>query len=283
MLTDGAPASDTYAQDLNAHYGSRNLVDTIRAALRAGDIGTHPTIDDLAPLDQFHTGGRTATRQLADRAGLHAGQSVLDIGGGLGGPARTLASVYGCAVTVLDLTEAYCEAGADLTALTGLADRVTFRHGNALEMPFASGSFDVVWTQHATMNIDDKERLYAEAYRVLRLGGRLAFHEIMAGPVQPIRFPVPWARDPALSFLRPAEAVRSLLAAAGFVEVAWEDVTAWSRDWVRMRSERPAPDPPSPLGIHLLLGPDLREMSANSLRNLDERRVAIVRAVFDRP
>jgi sarcosine/dimethylglycine N-methyltransferase len=183
---------------------------------------------------------------------------------------------------VLDLTEAFCEAGASLTALTGLSDRVTFHHGNALAMPLADRSFDVVWTQHATMNLEDKERLYAEVHRVLRPGGRLAFHEIMVGPVQPIHFPVPWAREPVLSFLRPAAEIRSLLAATGFLEVAWEDVTSWSRDWVRKRNERASPDAP-PLGIHVLLGPELRAMSANSLRNLDEGRVAIVRAVFDRP
>jgi ubiquinone/menaquinone biosynthesis C-methylase UbiE len=269
------------ADCLNAHYGAQNLVDRIRLALRAAGLDDNTTIDDLAALDQFHTGGKHATRQLADRAGLHAGQSVLDAGGGIGGPARTLATLFECSVTVLDLTEAFCEAGAYLTALTGLSDRVTFRHGDALDLPFDAGSFDVVWTQHATMNTADKERLYAEAHRVLRPGGRLAFHEIIAGPVQPIHFPVPWARDAAVSFLRPAEEIRPLLAATGFVEVAWEDVTSWSRNWIRARNERASADA-APLGIHLLLGPEFRAMSTNSLRNLDEERVAIVLAIFDR-
>jgi ubiquinone/menaquinone biosynthesis C-methylase UbiE len=274
---------ETYAERLNVHYGALNLAERIRAALHAAGIGDTPTVDDLAPLDQFHTGGRRATHDLAALAGLRAAQSVLDVGGGIGGPARTLASLYGCAVTVLDLTAAFCEAGAALTAITELGDRVSFHHGDALAMPFVDGSFDVVWTQHATMNVEDKACLYAEAYRVLRPGGRLVFHEVMAGSVQPVHFPVPWARDPALSFLRPAAEVRSLLRRTGFVEVVWEDVTAWSRDWIRARNERVAAAAPSPLGIHLLLGADSRAMSANSLRNLEEGRVTIVRAIFDRP
>jgi SAM-dependent methyltransferase len=273
---------ETYAASLNSHYDSGDLTDRIRAALRAAGMGEHPTIDDLAPLDQFHTGGKNATRQLADRAGLRAGQTVLDVGGGIGGPARTLASLYGCTVTVLDLTEAFCEAGASLTALTGFSDRVTFRHGNALAMPFSGRSFDVVWTQHSSMNIDDKGRLYVEAHRVLRPGGRLAFHEIMAGPVQPVHFPVPWARDPAISFLRPPGEVRSLLSQSGYTERVWDDVAASSLAWFQDWTGRPSPAGPSPLGLHLLLGPEFREMGRNMLRNLDEGRIAVVQAVFDR-
>jgi SAM-dependent methyltransferase len=140
---------------------------------------------------------------------------VLDVGGGLGGPARTLARELGCRVTVLDLTEAYCRMGEELTRRTGLAGQVEFRHGTALQMPFADAAFDVVWTQHSSMNVEDKERLYREIQRVARPGGRLAIHEIMAGAASPVHFPVPWAGDPSLSFLRPAEAVRRLLAGLG--------------------------------------------------------------------
>src|SRR5689334_10536017 len=202
-----------YSDALNAHYGSGRLADRIEAALQAAGSATTPTPDDLAPLDQFHSGGMHTTKELAERLKPKAGEKVIDVGGGIGGPARTLATLYGCSVTVLDLTEAFCEAGAALTALTGLSDRVSFSHGDALDLPFPDASFDVAWTQHATMNVEDKERLYAEAHRVLRPGGRLSFHEVMAGPVQPIHFPVPWAREPAMSFLRPAAEVRSVLAA----------------------------------------------------------------------
>ena len=208
---------------------------------------------------------------------------MLDVGGGLGGPARTLATELDCRVTILDLSETYCRAGELLTQRTGLADRVMFRHGNALEMPFPEGSFDAVWTQHSSMNIDEKERLFAEIRRVLRPQGRLAIHEIMAGPVQPIHFPVPWARGPEISFLRPAAAVRELVVTTGFHEVTWVDVSAAGIVFWRERlAAAAAPSSPPPLGLHLLLGSDLPTMARNTLRNLEEGRIEIVQSVFER-
>ena len=130
---------------------------------------------------------------------------VLDVGDGLGGPARTLASEFGCAVKVLDLTEEFCRARAAFTTRTGLSDLVSFRHGSALEMPYPDASFDAAWTQHSSMNIADKGRLYGEIHRVLRPDGRLALHEILAGPVSPIYLPVPWARRPELNHLCPPD------------------------------------------------------------------------------
>jgi ubiquinone/menaquinone biosynthesis C-methylase UbiE len=150
---------------------------------------------------------------------------VLDVCGGLGDPARTLASEFDCAVEVLDLTEDFCRAGGVLTARTGLDGRVSFRHGNALEMPYPDAGFDEAWTQHSSMNIADKGRPYAEIHRVLRPDGRLAMHEMLAGPVSPIHFPVPWARDPSLSHLRLPGEARALLRETGFEGegLAWID------------------------------------------------------------
>src|SRR5688500_8324114 len=148
------------------------------------------TVDDTAPLDQFHGGGKAATERLARLADFAPGTHVLDVGGGLGGPARTLVAQFGCRVTLVDPTESYVQAGEMLTARMGLADRLTHRIGSALDLPFEDGMFDAIWTQNSGMNIADKERLYAELYRVLRDGGRLAIQEPMAGPVQPLIFPV---------------------------------------------------------------------------------------------
>ncbi len=151
------------------------------------------TIDDLAPMDHFHNGGKEATLGLARLAGLTPGLRVLDVGGGLGGPARTVAVEFGCHVTVIDLTESYVHTADEITARLRLGDRVTHQVCNALELPFDDGTFDVVWTQNSCMNIADKERLYSGFHRVLRHGGLLALQEPMAGPVQPLIFPVPWA------------------------------------------------------------------------------------------
>ena len=266
------------------HYGRGDLAEKILAALRAA--GKDPdalNVEDLAPVDQFHTHGKKATLDLARRAGITAGKRVLDVGGGPGGPARTLASESGCTVEVLDITEEFCRAGEMLTVRTGLSDLVSFRHGSALDMPYPDGSFDVVWTQHSSMNIADKEQLYQEIYRVLRPGGRLALHEILAGPTSPIHFPVPWARDPALSHLQPPETLYSLIATTGFTELAWMDETASATRWFRQRLPATPPEDPPPLGLHLLLGPDFDEMLRNQARNLEEHRISILKAVFERP
>ncbi len=269
---------------VNAQYGRDDLAAAILAAARAAgkDLeGLTPA--DLAPATEFHIGGREATLELARLAALRPGERVLDVGGGLGGPARTPAGEVGCTVTVLDLTEEYCRAGEALTARVGLADRIAFRHGDATTMPFADGSFDAAWTHHSSMNIDDKAALYREVYRVVRPGGRLALQEIMAGPARPIHFPVPWVRDPAISFLGSPEEMRALLAATGFRELAWADVTAASLGFFRERLAALDRGALPPVGLHLLLGDDFGPMFANQARNLEEGRIVVIQGVFARP
>lgn len=271
-------------QVVNMHYGQKDLGATILAALSTA--GKNPEMlkpEDLAPVDQFHIGGKQTTLELIRLASLQAGMKVLDVGGGLGGAARTLAIEQACQVTVLDLTEEYCRVGEMLTARTGLSDRVSFQQGSALDMPFPGEHFDAVWTQHSSMNIADKARLYSEIHRVLRPAGRLAFHEIMAGPVQPIHFPVPWAHDQAISFLRPPQEVRALLVNIGFKEVTWLDTTASSVAWFRDRVAPQGGTAPAPLGLHLLLGAEFADMFRNQVRNLEEQRVSVIQGVFERP
>ncbi|MCA1725141.1 MAG: methyltransferase domain-containing protein [Thermomicrobia bacterium] len=271
-------------QSVSAHYTDGDLGEKILGALRA--TGKDPdalTMDDLTPVDQFHLGGKPATLALIERAGLRPGMRVLDVGGGLGGPARTLATAANCTVTVLDLSAEFCQVGRMLTARVGMSDRVTFQHGSALAMPFADGEFDAVWTQHATMNIADKGRLYAEISRVLRPGGRLAMHDAMAGPVQPIYFPVPWARDPTISFLCSSAAVRALLVGIGFREIEWVDEREKIVAILRRQVSILALNGPPPLGMQLLIGTQFPEILGNVARNLEEDRLTIIQAVFERP
>ncbi|MGE5335097.1 MAG: class I SAM-dependent methyltransferase [Nitrososphaerota archaeon] len=241
------------------------------------------TVEDLAPIDQFHTGGVAATRALLGLADLHPDMRVVDVGGGLGGSARLLAATIHCHVTVLDLTEAYCRAGEMLTDRLGLSDRVVFYHGNALSMPFASESFDVAWLQNASMNIADKERLFREIHRVLEPGGRLVMQDIMAGPVQPIHFPVPWADNAATSFLSLPEQARSLLRSIGFAEVSWVEVPPKPPAQANLENQSAgAGIAPVPLGFQVFLGERYPEMARNSVRNRLERRTVMIQAVFDR-
>lgn len=273
-------------RSVGEHYARGDLAAVILAALdEAGKDPDSITARDLTPVDQLHTRGKDATLELARLASVTHEMRVLDVGGGLGGPARTLAGEIGCSVEVLDVTEEFCRAGEMLTTRTGLGDLVSFRHASALDMPHPDASFDAVWMQHSSMNIADKERLFAEIQRVLRPGGRLALHEIMAGPVAPIHFPVPWARGPEISFPRPPEEIRALITGIGFEESAWVNETASSLRWFRERLA--APDAASgelpPLGLHLVLGADVGQMFRNLARNLQEDRVVVVQGVFERP
>ncbi|WP_119460978.1 methyltransferase domain-containing protein [Rhodospirillaceae bacterium SYSU D60014] len=266
------------------HYSQADLGDKILEAVRAAGKDPNALVPaDLTPFDQFHLRGDAATRELAGMAELRPDLAVLDVGSGIGGPARFLATEFGCRVTGLDLTEDFCRTATMLTARTGLADRVSFRQGDALAMPFADGDFDVVWTQHAAMNIADKARLYAESHRVLRPGGRLALNDVLAGPkVDGLHFPVPWASSAELSFLIPPDALRDLLTSAGFRQCAWRDCTdaviAWFQE-MRARRDSAAAEVP---GRHLVVGPDFRTRLANLDRNIREERLRVVQAVFER-
>lgn len=261
-----------------SHWEREGLERAILDALvAAGKDLERLTIDDLAPTDHFHGGGKAATDRLARVADLKPGLRVLDAGGGLGGPARTLAATYGCHVTVIDLTESYVRAGAALTTRLGLTDRVAHRAGNALALPADWAPFDVVWTQNSGMNIADKERLYAGFFRALRPGGRLVLQEPMAGPVQPVIFPVMWARDATSSFLRSPDEMRAVIEAAGFRLRTWDDVT--------LEFAGPPGDAALPpyAAQRIIMGDALPAIMAAGHRNREERRIVSIQAVFDRP
>jgi sarcosine/dimethylglycine N-methyltransferase len=266
--------SDAHAT--NAYWGRDGLERAILDALAAAGKNVDAlTIDDLAPSDQFHGGGKPATERLARLAGLVPGTRVLDVGGGLGGPARTLAGQFGCTVTVIDITESYVRAGAALTARLGLADRVTHRLGDALALDVAE-PFDVVWTQNSGMNIADKERLYAGFARVLRPGGLLVIQEPMAGPVQPVVFPLMWARDATASFLRAPETMRTLIEAAGFQVRAWDDVTA------ELAGSGSSAAIPAHSVQRIIMADALDAIVRAGHRNREERRIVMTQAVLER-
>jgi SAM-dependent methyltransferase len=266
------------------HYGDDDLTERLLGALVAAGLDLDAlTPADLRPIDQFHIGGQPSVQELSRLAQIGSETNVLDVGGGLGGPARTLANDVGCHVTVLDLTESFVRAGAELTARSGLSDLVTHVHGDALALPFPDGTFDLAWLQHASMNIPDKRALFTELRRVLRPGGTLALHEVTAGRVQPVHFPVPWARDSSISFLTSPDELRDLLGELGFREIAWNDVTEPSEAWFRATMERAASGPPNALGLRLLIGDRFLEMGRNLLRNMEEGRIAVIQAVLKSP
>lgn len=267
-------------ETIQAHYTRSDLGSAILAALeKSGKDLDRLTPEDLAPIDEFHIRGRAATLELAGAAGLNSSMRVLDVGSGIGGTSRCLAREFGCRVTGIDLTEEYCRTAAMLTARTGLAPLVDYRQGDATKLPFADASFDVVWTEHAAMNIPDKPSLYREMHRVLKPGGTLAIHDILAGPSGAVLFPVPWARAPESSFLVTPDDLRKLLHDAGFTVTDWADTTVRARDWFVAVAEKIRKDGLPPLGFHVLLGPDFQVMAQNQRRNLEEGRIVLAQVV----
>ena len=219
---------------------------------------------------------RSVARDIIGHFGLKPGMRVLDVGGGFGGPARTLAVEHGCVVTVVDLTESYVRAGQWLTARLGLADRVSHREGDALALDMGAETFDVLWTQNSGMNIAAKERLYAGFARLLRHGGLLVIQEPMAGPTQPPIFPLMWARDATTSFLRPPSEMRALIEAAGFRARAWEDVTT------EVAGPNTGADVPAHSIARIVMGDAIDDITRAGQRNRDEGRVVMIQAVFER-
>ena len=272
-------------RSVRGHYGWSGLMETIEEEIRRHGIDPRDvTVDQLAPVDNYHWLRLAGTLALADAAAITRTERVLDVGGGIGGPARQLASRVGCHVTVLDVTPEYCAVGETLTDWTGLTGLVTFVHGSALDLPLPDGGFDVVWTQHATMNIPDKPRLYGEIARVVRPGGRFAMFDVLAGPQQPIHFPVPWASDQTFSFLLSPEETRGLITEVGFREVTWLTDQDQALDEALARPD-PRGEPDSSgdgLDPGLLNGPDGPRMGANVQRNMEEGRIRFAMGVFER-
>ena len=267
--------------NIQGHYNRQGLDESILAALTAaGKDIHHLKLEDLAPIDEFHIRGREATRELASQVKLNSNHKVLDVGSGVGGASRYLASEYGCQVTGIDLSDEYCRVAQSFADRLGLSSHVTYRQGSALDMPFEDNSFDIVWTQHAAMNIADKPKLYSEIVRVLRPNGYFAMYDVLAGPVSPIHYPVPWATDSSISFLATPDKLRELLEASGLHILNWRDTSEIGQRWFKEVAAKMQQQGGNPvLGFHILLGPDFRVMAQNQVLNLNEKRIVLIECI----
>lgn len=265
------------ADKVEHHYSAAiDLAGVIAANLReAGKDLDRLIPSDLASVDEFHVRGRKATLELAASLAIDTSSRVLDIGSGLGGPARTVAEAYGCHVTGIDLTEAFCSAANTLSGWVNLASQVEFRQGDATGMPFDDASFDAAMTIHVAMNIARKDQLYAEARRVLKPGGRFAIYDILQGEGGDVVFPVPWARTPSISHLATPDEMLQLLSKAGFRIVTVRDSTEESERWFEDVAKRMASSVPA-VTFQAFLGNDFPAMARNQVLNLRERRIRTV-------
>lgn len=263
--------------EVEAHWGRLGVLERIDAALR--DAGFDPrnvTPEMLAPIDQVHGGGIARTKDQAEMVGFSTGMKVLDIGCGIGGPARFLAETYGCQVWGIDLTAEWAAAGQALTERCGLAGQVHIGQGNALDLAFEDQSFDVAWCQNVTMNIADKPGLLAHVHRVLKPGGKFSLAEYCQGRGGDIHYPVAWADTPEINFLVSGDEMTGLIEAAGFRVIKCRDLTKTLAERPLQRGDQSAGKPGTALGTHIVRGRTQAEMAERrrqSSRNIAEGRL----------
>jgi len=201
-------------------------------------------------------------------------QHLLDIGSGIGGPARYFARRFGCRVTGIDLTPEFCAVAQQLTQLLGLDDRVGFHVGDALSMPFADASFDGAYSMNVSMNIADKAGLYREIHRVLRPGGWLLLSELAAGDGRALDFPTPWARSADCSFLSSADETRQGLLDAGFEDVQLHSTLQQAREYgARSRAAVERGEKPPHRAVMLIHGDVAAQAMANTARATQDGRI----------
>lgn len=271
----------TIEQQVAQHYGQKGLEANILAALtQAGKDVDHLSIDDLAGLDEFHLGWREQTARLAADAGFSAGMNVLDVGCGIGGPARYFAERYQCRVTGLDLTPEFVAAAKMLTQRCGLADKATFETASALAMPFAAESFDAACLIHVGMNIADKTGLFSEVRRVLRRGGRFAVYDVMMMDETPLTYPMPWSETPSASFVAGPSVYRTWLSDAGFDVVAEHNRRDSVLEQVKVMRARAATEGPPLLGLHVIMGPQAKIRLQNVMAALEQGHIAPVEMIL---
>jgi len=266
---------------LVSHYDGPDLVDRVRAALRAAGLDPQRLrVDELVALDQFHAFGLAGTVALAALAELRPGERVLDLGAGICGPARVLAARFGARVTAVEPTARFRRLAEELDRATGLAGAIAIVDARAEALPFPDASFDLVWTQAVLPNVADLAPVAAEAHRVLVPGGRWAVADTAAGPGGALHFPVPWADGPADSHLLAPEALREVLERPGFAAEVWRVGPPAIADAAARAAAEPGEERDG-LSLALLM-PDHAERMAGLARNVAERRIAPVQAVLRR-
>lgn len=266
---------------ISEHYDSAHLLAAIHLGIEA--LGKTPatiTIDELAPVDEFHVGGRSATDDLCQRLGLTADARVLDVGCGIGGTARFIADQYGCDVTGIDITPDFVAIARALTNWVGLTDLVRFERGDATQQPFNDASFDHAVQLHVGMNIADKAALFAEVHRVLKPGGTFGLYDIMRTSDSDVSYPVPWATDASTSFVADIDTHRQTLEAAGFEITEERNRRDFAIEFfTAMQARTKTADGPPPLGLHLIIGKDTPAKIANIVAAIENGFLAPVEMI----
>jgi ubiquinone/menaquinone biosynthesis C-methylase UbiE len=248
------------------HYGHGSLLDAIQTAIcKLGKTIESVTIEDLAPVDEFHIGGRVATENFLGQLSFSDQCHVLDVGCGLGGASRFVASNYGSQVTGIDLTEEYIETGKTLCTWVKLDTHITLHQGSALSMPFPDETFDGGYMMHVGMNIEEKSRLFAEVHRVFRPGATFGVYDVMRLEDGELAYPVPWATEKATSKLATPDDYKRALSDAGFEVSAMNNRRDFAIEFFeQLRAKTLSHGGPPPLGLHTLM----QESTATKIKNM---------------
>ena len=268
-------------QDVTNHYTHGDLASAIRSGIESlGKKVESITVNDLAPVDEFHIGGRQASEDFLSQLDLSPEKQVLDVGCGLGGAARFVASRYGCRVTGIDLTPEYVETGNVLCGWVGLGNSISLHQGSALAMPFADRAFDRAYMLHVGMNIDDKPKLCSEVSRVLRSGSLFGIYDVMRIGDGELTYPVPWATTAASSALATPAQYREALQSAGFSVIAERNRRDFALAFFdQLRARTAAAGGPPPLGLHILMGRNTPDKVQNMIQNISNGRIAPVELI----
>lgn len=254
---------------VQTHYGADDLVDRIMGALKsAGHDTANPTVEMLNLIDQLHGGGLNGTKAQAELVRVTGDMRVLDAGCGVGGSSRYLAHTYGCRTDAIDLTPQYVETATRLNKLCGIDHKIFVRQGSVTDLPYEDRSFDLVWCQNVTMNVEDKRRMFSESYRVLAPGGRFTFSHAAQGQAGAPYYPLPWAMDPSYSFLATPEEILEWLRAVGFTDIESGNEAGSTRSTGSTQA-RPAGE----LGPSTIMGADMPDRQANAARSEQEGRL----------
>jgi len=271
----------SYDKTVSDHYLHGDLINAIEAALPAlGKTTENVTIEDLAPVDEFHIGGRVATDNLIDQLNFSEKNHVLDVGCGLGGASRYVATKFKSRVTGIDLTPEYIETGKVLCGWLNLESDVTLEQGSALSMPFQDSMFDGGYMLHVGMNIDDKSSLFSEIYRVLKPGAYFGIYDIMRQKEGELLYPVPWATESSTSKLSTPDQYKKALSDAGFDFSEENSRRDFALEFFKqLRAKAEANGGPPPLGLHTLMQESTAEKIKNMIKNIAENLIAPIEII----
>ncbi len=260
--------------NISEYWDKGDTPGRVRTALvKAGLTSDKVSLEEIAPIDHFHARGLPATIDLANRLPIKAGQHILDIGCGVGGPARYMANRFGCKVSGLDITPGFIEAGDELSKLTGMSEEVDLRVGDGVALPYQDQTFDGSYSQHVTMSVANRTGFFAEAYRVIKPGGFFGLSEHGLGSAGDPHYPLPWADRPEICFFVTRSETEQYLAEAGFERIEVVDTGQKYVDAYReLLAGASTEEGPPALGPHVLGGDDMAERAANSTRCIEENR-----------